>query len=97
MVRGDLRDNDGFFAALLWDEYQKTGDQKAIDTLLAYNVQDTITLENLIVTAYNMKLRETPFYEDILIEESTAPVHPYGVDLETVDRIKGGAQYWEFL
>ena len=49
MDRGDLSDIDGFFAVLLWDEYQRTGDQKALDTLLAYNVQDTINLENLMV------------------------------------------------
>ena len=44
MDRGDLSDIDGFFAVLLWDEYQRTGDQKALDTLLAYNIQDTINL-----------------------------------------------------
>jgi uncharacterized protein YprB with RNaseH-like and TPR domain len=38
MDRSDLRDIDGFFAVLLWDEYQKTGDQKALETMLAYNV-----------------------------------------------------------
>ena len=43
MNRGDLSEIDGFFAVLLWDDYQKTGDPKALDTLLAYNVQDTIT------------------------------------------------------
>jgi uncharacterized protein YprB with RNaseH-like and TPR domain len=32
--RGDLKDIDGFFAVLLWGEYQRTGDQKALDTLL---------------------------------------------------------------
>jgi uncharacterized protein YprB with RNaseH-like and TPR domain len=46
--RGDLRDVDRFFAVLLWDEFLKTGDQKVLDTLLAHNVQDTITLENLM-------------------------------------------------
>ena len=61
MDRGDLSDIDGFFAVLLWDEYQKTGDPKALETLLSYNIQDTVTLENLMVTAYNMKLRQTPF------------------------------------
>jgi len=59
MDRGDLSDVDGFFAVLLWNEYQKTGNQKALDTLLAYNVQDTVNLESLMVTAYNMKLKET--------------------------------------
>jgi uncharacterized protein YprB with RNaseH-like and TPR domain len=92
--RGDLRDVDGFFAVLLWDEYQKSDDQKALDTLLAYNIQDTVTLENLMVTAYNMKLRETPFYENLLIEDSIASANPFRADLTTIDRIKSSSQFW---
>ena len=95
MDRGDLKDIDGFFAILLWDDYQKTGDQKVLETLLAYNVQDTINLENLMVTTYNLKIRQTPFYDNLLVEESTPPANPYRVDLETVDRIKSGSQYWQ--
>ena len=95
MDRGDLSDIDGFFAVLLWDEYQLTGDQKVLDTLLAYNIQDTINLENLMVTAYNMKLKDTPFYETQMIAEPTLPVNPYSVDLETVDKIKRSPQYWQ--
>jgi hypothetical protein len=93
--RGDLRDIDGFFAVLLWDEYQKSGDQKALDTLLAYNIQDTVTLENLMVTAYNRKLQQTPFYEKLLITDSAPPASPYRVDLATIDRIKISPQYWQ--
>jgi uncharacterized protein YprB with RNaseH-like and TPR domain len=93
--RGDLRDVDGFFAVLLWDEYQKSGDQKALETLLAYNIQDTITLENLMVTSYNMKLRETPFYDNLLIERSITPANPFRADLATIDRIKSGSGYWQ--
>jgi hypothetical protein len=93
--RGDLRDIDGFFAVLLWNEFQRTGDQKALDTLLAYNVQDTVTLENLMVTAYNRKLQQTPFYENLLIAASAPPANPYRVDLATVDRIKTSPQYWQ--
>jgi len=95
MDRGNLSDIDGFFAVLLWHEYQKTDDQKALEALLAYNVQDTITLENLMVTAYNMKLRDTPFYESHFIRESTPPFNPYSADLATVDRIKNSTQYWQ--
>ena len=83
-----------FFAVLLWDEFLKTGDQKALDTLLAYNVQDTITLENLMVTAYNMKLKKTPLFDNLLIDESTPPDNPLSADLATIDRIKSVAQYW---
>ncbi len=93
--RGDLRDVDGFFAVLLWDEFLKSGDQKALETLLAYNIQDTVTLENLMVTAYNMKLKDTPFFDTHLIEESTPPVNPFSADLATVDKIKNSSQYWQ--
>jgi hypothetical protein len=95
MDRGNLKDIDGFFAVLLWEEYQQTGDQKTLDTLLAYNIQDTINLENLMVTAYNTKLKDTPFYDTHLIEEPTPPVNPYSADLQTVDKIKRSSQYWQ--
>ena len=95
MDRGDLKDIDGFFAVLLWDEYQKNLDQEVLETLLAYNIQDTINLENLMVTAYNMKLKGTPFYDKLLISESPPPANPCKVDLKTVDRIKNSPQYWQ--
>jgi uncharacterized protein YprB with RNaseH-like and TPR domain len=85
--RGDLRDIDGFFAVLLWDEFVKTENLQTLETLLAYNVQDTISLENLMVTAYNLKIKETPFYKDLLIEASRPPANPFRADLATKDRI----------
>ena len=93
--RGDLRDVDGFFAVLLWQEYQRTGNQKALDTLLAYNIQDTVTLENLLVTAYNMKIGQTPFFTTHNIEIPIPPVNLLRADLETVDRIKNRFIYPE--
>ena len=95
MDRGDLNDIDGYFAVLLWNEFIKTKNQQTLETLLAYNIQDTINLESLIVTAYNMKLGQTPFYNTHLIEEPTLPVNPYRVDLATVDKIKNGFIYPE--
>ena len=95
MDRGDFKDIDGFFAVLLWDEYQRSGDQKAVVTLLAYNFQYTVNLKNLMVSAYNIKLRQTPFYETHLIEDPVSPVNPYSADLATVDRIKNSSQYWQ--
>jgi hypothetical protein len=47
-----------------------------------------------MVTAYNMKLRDTPFHEKLLVEESPPPANPIKADLVTVDRIKGSSQYW---
>ena len=94
MDRDDLKDIDGFFAVLLWEDYQRSGDQKTLDTLLAYNVKDTVTLENLMVMAYNMKLRQTPFCDTHLIEEPILPGNPFRADLATVYRIKGSSQNW---
>jgi uncharacterized protein YprB with RNaseH-like and TPR domain len=91
--RGDLRDIDGFFAVLLLDEFVKTENRQALETLLAYNVQDAITLENLMATAYNLKLKETPFYKNLLIEESRPPANPFKADLATIDRIKNRLHY----
>ena len=47
-----------------------------------------------MVTAYNMKLKDTPFNETHLIEEPMLSVNPYNVDLETVDKIKSSSQFW---
>ncbi|MEE9117802.1 MAG: ribonuclease H-like domain-containing protein [Calditrichia bacterium] len=85
--RGDLAGVDGFFAVLLWHDYKRTGNQKALETLLAYNIQDVLTLENLMVIAYNMKIKGTPFYRNQL-PAPVLPDIPFEVDLETVKKIK---------
>jgi uncharacterized protein YprB with RNaseH-like and TPR domain len=48
-----------------------------------------------MVTAYNMKLKDTPFYETHFIEEPTLPINPFRADLATVDKIKNSSQYWQ--
>ena len=50
-----------------------------------------------MVTAYNMKLKATPFYENLLIADSPPPVNLFSADLETVDKIKRSQQYWQSL
>lgn len=87
MNRGDLSGIDGYFAVLLWFEYQRNKNQKALETLLAYNIQDVLNLENLMVIAYNLKIKDTPFYENQLPEPVFLPGNPFKVDLETVERI----------
>lgn len=90
--RGDLAGVDGFFAVLLWHDYKRTGNQKALETLLAYNIQDVLTLENLMVIAYNMKIKDTPFYEKHL-SAPVLPDIPFEVDMKTVDRIRSGVEF----
>ena len=53
--RGDLDGVDGSFAVLLWLDYQENKNEKALETLLAYNIEDVVKLETLMVMAYNMK------------------------------------------
>jgi hypothetical protein len=48
-----------------------------------------------MVTAYNMKLKDTPFYDTHFIEDPTLPVNPFRVDMETVDKIKNRFIYPE--
>jgi uncharacterized protein YprB with RNaseH-like and TPR domain len=59
--RGELRDMDGYYAVILWQEYKRTGNEKALKTLVEYNSMDARNLETLMVMAYDMKLKETPF------------------------------------
>lgn len=96
--RGDLKDVDGYFAVLLWLDYQENGNKKALETLLAYNIQDTVNLETLMVIAYNLKIEQTLFYEN-QIPEPVLPEVPFAADIETVEKIKGVlehgyAAYW---
>ena len=58
--RGDLDGVDGFMAVLLWNHYQRRRDQRALETLLAYNIEDVLNLETLMVMAYNMKIQGLP-------------------------------------
>ena len=52
-------------------------------------------VENLMITAYDPKLKETPFYEDLFMEDLTAPDKFFRADLETVDGIKYCSDYWQ--
>jgi uncharacterized protein YprB with RNaseH-like and TPR domain len=61
--RGELKDVDGFYAVMLWHDYKRNKIRKSLETLLAYNSLDARNLETLMVQAYNLKLKTTPFYE----------------------------------
>jgi uncharacterized protein YprB with RNaseH-like and TPR domain len=86
--RGDLADVDGYFAVQLWRDYEHSGDQRSLETLLAYNVLDVINLERLMVLAYNLKLYGTPFEQSHLLAEPPQRMNPFRADLETIYRLK---------
>ena len=86
--RGALDGLDGFFAVLLWREYERYNDEKALETLLAYNIEDTVNLERLLIEAYNRNIAVTPFAEELSIpfpEPVDIPFHP---DFDCVERLK---------
>ncbi len=85
--RTEVKDVDGYFAVLLWREYQRSGDPDVLETLLAYNTYDSVNLETLIVLAYNMKLREMPFEKQIRLEMPLFPQIPFHAHREIIERI----------
>ena len=87
--REDLADVDGYFAVRLWNEYQRTGDAGARETLLAYNVQDVLTLEHLMVFAFNAKLRDTPFADELQLPAPAVADNPFTANRDVIDRLQG--------
>lgn len=86
--RMELEDVDGYFAVLLWQDYQKNKNAKSLETLLAYNTEDVLNLETLLVKAYNMNVKETPFSQSRRLELPRHPAPPFEADRKTIDRIR---------
>lgn len=91
--RAELAGVDGYFAVLLWEAYQRTGERRALETLLAYNVEDAVNLEPLMVHAYNLKLIGTPFCETHKISPPKPPFKPYSPDGGLIKELKRKFQY----
>lgn len=87
--RGKLDGVDGYFAVVLWRAYKYQGDQAALKTLVAYNIEDTVNLELLMVKAYNLKVAVTPFKEELSLPEPVQPQLPFVPDMECIRRLQG--------
>ncbi|MDH5297739.1 MAG: ribonuclease H-like domain-containing protein [Desulfobulbaceae bacterium] len=92
--RGELEGVDGFFAVLLWREYERTGSRAALHTLLAYNIADTVNLEILMVHAYNRKVAQTPLGESLFLPLPLPPLNPYSPDRHLVEAIRHRSAIW---
>lgn len=86
--RGALKDVDGYTAVLLWANYTQYGNARALETLLAYNTEDVLNLEVLMILAYNKLVCQTPF-EHLQIDVPTSPKIPFQVDDETLNAVRG--------
>jgi len=87
MARPGLEDVDGYVAVLLWNEYRKRDDRKALETLLAYNIRDAVVLHELIVRTYNEKVKKTPFSDSHTLSLPSLPEPPFKADPDTVARV----------
>ena len=85
--RGALDGVDGSFAVALWHQYERENDEKALNTLLAYNIEDTVNLERLLVEAWNRNILNTPFTE-YLLPYPELPRLDFHPDHECVERVK---------
>ncbi len=89
LERGLLDGVDGFFAVLLWHEYTHFHDELALETLLAYNIADTINLERLAVEAFNRNIARLPFATaDLRLDLPVPPPLPYQPNPGCIDRIR---------
>ena len=85
--RNELDGINGYFAVLLWNDFKKNKNQKALETLLAYNIQDVVNLETLMVISYNLKLKDTPFSRRHQLLLPLLPEIPFKADMKTIEEI----------
>ncbi|ACS80876.1 ribonuclease H-like domain-containing protein [Maridesulfovibrio salexigens] len=88
MDRGDAEGLDGYFAVLLWNEYEMNGDERALETLLAYNVLDSVNLENLMIKGYNLHIERFSQHDLTPLAEKPEPLNPFRAHREVVDGIR---------
>lgn len=86
--RGSLDGVDGYFAVLLWHDYRQHGNTRALETLLAYNIEDVVNLEALMVAAYNLNLKRTPYGASHRLPDPLLPDIPFRADLKTIEDIR---------
>ncbi len=86
--RGDLEGVDGYSAILLWNDYQRNKNPKSLETLLAYNIQDVVNLEYLMILSYNLKLKETPFVQSHQISSPKQPEISFKADKRIIEGIR---------
>lgn len=64
-----------------------------METLLAYDIQDVVNLETLMILSYNLKLKDTPFIQGHQIASANQPEIPfkaYKRIIEEINALGGG-------
>jgi len=86
--REGLEAVDGFFAVLLWSDYIRHGNERALETLLAYNIADAVNLSSLMTKAYNLKIRGLPLASLCELAPVPVPVCHLKPDAATIARLQ---------
>ncbi|MBU4263669.1 MAG: ribonuclease H-like domain-containing protein [Proteobacteria bacterium] len=84
---------DGYWAVLLWQEFASSGNDRALQTLLAYNIADAVNLEPLLVHAYNLNIAHTPFALSNYIPLPESPAPDFYPDKEILLKIREMIHY----
>lgn len=91
LTRAGMEDLDGYLAVLLWRRYERTREPAVLETLLAYNAQDVLSLEFLMTWTFNHKLRETPFAQELCLPVRPLAANPFQADAQVVRDVRRGS------
>jgi hypothetical protein len=91
--RGELEGVDGYMAVLLWNLFRRTGDERVLETLLAYNAEDVLTLEPLMYHAYNRHLAGTPFSQAVALSVPPVAPNPFRASPRALREARSGAMF----
>lgn len=80
-------DLDGFDAVTMWKMYEE-GNQKALETLLTYNAEDTIVLCHLLQRALHKELESKKYLNLFELQEPKIPKIETKVSLQVYKKIK---------
>jgi uncharacterized protein len=94
LQRPGMEDVDGYVAVLLWRQYATRKDARALEALLAYNVQDAVNLERLMVHAYNANLKRlaAPFAATHHLTSPALPTNPFTPHADAIGRALHASQ-----
>ena len=88
IFRSALDGVDGYFAIHLWNDYYYNGNRLALETLLAYNIEDTVNLEKLMEISFNKKIDRIGIKNFEKVNNNKSPKNPFQPHLQTVLKIK---------
>lgn len=87
--RGELDGVDGYFAVLLWQEFLRSGEERVLETLLAYNIEDVLNLEHLAAKTFNLLVEPLPFGKGLELEAPLPGLNPMLPDSDLLRRLRG--------